>query len=140
MQGRQWHRRWITCVVLLRAIGHVLDKVDGERDTNLRKTIDAWWKSVKEIKPEPLIFWGFIDQERNSILKKYQTRAGQGVTIQLSGIALNRRTGEQRSDPLKPPTYHYTINTGSFAGREQRELLAEAIAWRDIAVSEGLSS
>ncbi len=129
VQGRQWRRRWITCVVLLRAIGHVLEKVDGERDAILRKNIDVWWKSVKQGKPEPLIFWDFIDEERNSILKEYQTRAGQGVAIQLSGIELNLRTGEQRSDPPKHAIYHYTINTGPFAGREQHELLAEAISW-----------
>jgi hypothetical protein len=107
----------------------VLDNVDGERDLKLRHAIDDWWKNLKSTKPEPLIFWALIDEERNAILKEYQTRAGQGVTIQLSGIEINLRTGEQKSDPPNPPTYHYTINTGPFGGREQRELLGEAIAW-----------
>ena len=131
VQGRQWRRRWITCVVLLRAVGHVLDNVDGGRDAKLRRAVDNWWKNLKATKPEPLVFWAFIEEERNAILKEYQTRAGQGVTIQLSGIELNLRTGEQKSDPPKPAIYHYTINTGPFAGRGQRELLHEAIVWWD---------
>jgi hypothetical protein len=129
VQGRQWRLRWITCVVLLRAVGHVLDNVDGSREVQLRQAIDEWWKTLKKSRPEPQIFWALIDEERNAILKEYQTRAGQGVTVQLSGIEINLRTGEQKADPPKPPIYHYTINTGPFAGRDQRELLAEAISW-----------
>jgi len=129
VQGRQWRVKWITCVVLLRAVGHVLDNVDGAREPSLRHAIDHWWKTMKASKPAPEVFWSFIDDERNAILKEYQTRAGQGVTVQLSGIQVNLRTGEQKVDPPGPHIYHYTINTGPFAGREQRELLAEAIAW-----------
>jgi hypothetical protein len=29
----------------------------------------------------PQILWGFIDEERNSILKEYTLSAGQGVTV-----------------------------------------------------------
>jgi hypothetical protein len=29
VQGAEWRRRWIVTVVLLRAVGHVLEKVDG---------------------------------------------------------------------------------------------------------------
>ena len=129
IQGRQWSRRWIISIVLLRAVGHVLDNVDGIKSQEYRKAIDAWWKALKSTKPEPMIFWQLIDAERNTILKEYQTRAGQGVTIQLSGIQINLQTGEQKVDPSKPATYHYTINTGLFAGRDQRELIAEGIAW-----------
>ncbi len=115
--------------MLLRAVGHVLDNVDGQRDPKLRRAINAWWIDLKSKRPEPLIFWSFIDEERNSIVKEYKTRAGQGVTVQLSGIEINLRTGEQSSDEPKPAIYHYVINGGPFAGREQREVLAEAIAW-----------
>ena len=129
IQGCQWRRRWITSIVLSRAVGHVLNNVDGTRSEEYRKAVDTWWKALKSTKPEPMIFWHLIDEERNTILKEYQTRAGQGVTIQLSGIQINLQTGEQKIDPPKPAIYHYMINTGPFAGRDQRELIAEGIAW-----------
>ena len=129
VQGRQWRRRWITSMVLLRAVGHVLDNVDGARSPEYRTAVDSWWRQLKSTKPEPMIFWSLIDEERNTILKEYQTRAGQGVTVQLSGIEINLQTGEQKVDPPRPAIYHYAINTGPFAGRDQRELIAEGIAW-----------
>jgi hypothetical protein len=129
VQGRDWRRKWILAVVLLRAVGHVLDKVDGARTPTYRRAIDNWWSGLKASKPAPSIFWCLIEEERNSILKEYQTAAGQGVTIQLSGIEINLRTGEQKVDPPNPPTYHYTFNFGPYKDREQHEVLAEAIEW-----------
>ncbi|MDL5030631.1 hypothetical protein QRD43_01830 [Pelomonas sp. APW6] len=73
VQGGQWRRRWIISVVLLRAVGHVLDNVDGSRSAAYRLAIDSWWSQLKASKPEPAIFWSLIDEERNTILKEYQT-------------------------------------------------------------------
>jgi hypothetical protein len=91
--------------------------------------VDKWWSGLKASKPAPSIFWNLIEEERNTILKQYQTAAGQGVTVQLSGIEVNLRTGEQKVDPPKPPIYRYTFNSGPYKDRDQREVLSEAIAW-----------
>jgi hypothetical protein len=115
--------------VLLRAVGHVLDKVDGEQTPAYRAAISAWWAGLKGTKPKPQVFWDFIEDERNTILKEYRTSAGQGATIPVGGIEFNLRTGEVRADQPGPTIHHYTVNSGPFAGREQRELLSEAIAW-----------
>lgn len=127
--GPVWRRRWIISVVLLRAVGHVLDKVDGACSQQYRTTIDEWWKQLKNTRPNPEIFWLFIHDERNSIVKEYQTNAGQGVTVTISGIVLNIQTGEQTVGVPIPPKYHYTMNAGYFKDREQRELICEAIQW-----------
>lgn len=131
VQGRDWRRKWILAVVLLRAVGHVLNKVDGARSPAYRTAIDKWWSGLNASKPAPSIFWHFIEKERNSILKEYQTAAGQGVTVQLTGIEIriNRQTGDQKVDQPNPPIYHYTFNSGPYKGRDQREVLSEAIAW-----------
>ena len=75
VQGGEWRRRWITSVVLLRTVGNVLKIVDALTDPVLEKIINAEWEKLKGSKPEPRIFWEFIYQERNNILKEYQISA-----------------------------------------------------------------
>lgn len=129
IQGGTWRRRWVSCVVLLRTVGYVLDKVDADRSPKHRSVIDSWWRGLKGTKPDPAIFWGFIDEERNLIIKEYRTRAGQGVTVPGAVMEIDAKTMEQKIEPRRPVVYHYTMNSGPFSGRDQRELIAEAIAW-----------
>jgi len=129
VQGREWRRRWILSVVLLRAIGHVLDKVDGARSPAHRAEIDRWWSNLKSSRPLPTIFWEFIDEERNSILKQYRTNAGQGVTVQLSGSEVSTRGAPPKVDPPKPAIYHYVLNGGPYQGWDHRDVLRNALTW-----------
>jgi hypothetical protein len=129
VQGGTWRRRWATCVVLLRTIGHALDKVDADRSPKHRSEIDSWWTGLKGTKPDPPIFWAFIDDERNLIVKEYRTRAGQGVTVPGAVIEIDARTNIQKVEPPRPATYQYVMNSGPFAGRDQRQLIGEALAW-----------
>lgn len=129
IQGRDWRRKWILAVVLLRVVGHVLDKVDGARSSAYRAAIDTWWARLNASKPEPTIFWQLIDEERNRILKEYQTVASQGVTVQLNGFDTNQQTWEQKVDSLGSSIYHYTFNSGPYKGCDQRAVLTTAIEW-----------
>ena len=131
VQGGEWRRRWITAVVLLRTVGHVLSKVDARSDPELGKIINSEWEKLQASKPEPRIFWEFIDQIRNSILKEYEISAGQGVTIRPGTTHINLKTGEQTHGESLPTLYHYTINSGYYIGREQKDILLEAIQWWD---------
>ena len=131
VQGGEWRRRWITAVVLLRTVGHVLEKVDAATNSHLGQIINSKWEELKSNKPEPIIFWEFIDQERNNILKEYQIGAGQGVTVRPGGIKININTGETTFGESQPTLYHYPINSGPFNGRDQKEVLEEAIQWWD---------
>jgi len=116
VQGSEWRRIWVTSVVLLRTVGHVLNKVDALSDPKLKTITDNEWSNLQHSKPEPKIFWEFINKERNNILKEYEINAGQGVTINLG---------------TKQTIYHYKINSGYYQGREQKEVLNEAIDWWD---------
>ena len=115
IQGSAWRRRWIAAVVLLRSVGYVLASVDSKASTKYARAIDAAWKDLGRTKPDPPIFWSFIDAERHNIVHEYVVGAGQGVTVY---VAQNRQ-----------PDHHYVMNTGPFAGQDQRELLREAISW-----------
>ncbi len=116
ISGSTWRRRWVTTVTLLRAVGHVLRSADRDISPRYRDTIDDTWKRLKDTKPNPEIFWRFIEEERNNILKQYKLSAGQDAIVHLDRV----------TDPV---VYEYPIHTGAFAGQDQREVVRQAIAW-----------
>ncbi len=59
-------RRWIAVMALLRAVGHVLHKVDGNTNEFLRKAVNEKWQD------RPIIFTEFIEKYRNAVLKRYE--------------------------------------------------------------------
>ena len=67
----EWRMKWVYGVVTLRTIGHVLDKVDGAASLKHRAVIDGVWADWKANRRDSWVFWEFIEQERNSILKTY---------------------------------------------------------------------
>lgn len=111
----RWRRRWITTIVLLRTVGHVLDKVDSQQNPMMKAAIDDAWAQLNSQKPNPVIFWQFIDDERNNIVKEYLFGAGHNITVY---------PGANR-----PADFDYVINTGPFKGRQQSEVIEEAIQW-----------
>lgn len=127
--GLVWRTRWVAVVTLLRMVGHVLDKVDGARAPRLRSAIDAAYQELKAKRPEPLIFWEFIDKERNNLLKTYEFGVQQNVILRPGGVWLNLRTGESGADPSGPTTYEDLVREGLFAGQDPRAVVAEAIEW-----------
>jgi hypothetical protein len=112
VQGSEWRRGYASAVALLRAVGHVLKNVDAKASAEARNAIDAELRALKEHKAEYPIFWQFIEGERNNILKEYRFAAGQDVTVSLGG---------------DPTTYAYPMKQGCFVGRDQREVIDEAI-------------
>ena len=126
VQGGEWRRRWILVVVLLRAVGHVLEKVDGKESNDHKKAIEDWWDNcIKGDKQNHIIFWEFIEEERNSIIKEYKPTAGQGITITLSSNPSDHQT-----------SYDYKIYSGYYAGKNQREVLNEAFTWWELQLNE----
>lgn len=115
-RGAQFRIRWVAAVALLRAVGHVLSKEDSRAGLAMAQAVDSEWDNLKTTKPEPRIFWQFIEDERNNVLKAYQFRAGQSVIIRIGG----------------PTTYTYEMTSGPFVGRDPRALVSEAIDWWEL--------
>ena len=114
-----WRLRWITTVVLLRTVGHVLDKVDGARSPYLRGAIDREWARVKAQRADNLIFHAFIEEERNSIAKEYEI-----------GSRLVQPVAADNSPILDAPM---------FIGNRivpQRKVIKEAINWWERLLTE----
>ena len=116
-------------MALLRAVGHVLEKVDAEENPVVRAIVSAEWDRLKTTKPEPAIYWEFIERERNNILKAYRFGARQNVTLRPGSIHVNLATGESVSLPGGPTTYEHVMAGGSFAGQDPRDVVSAAIAW-----------
>jgi len=76
---------WITCITLLRAVGHVLDKVDADRSTYVKQASDLQFSKTKADRFANLIFWEFIEAERNQIIKEYKSSIFDYVPDDLNG-------------------------------------------------------
>lgn len=129
--GREWRIRWITTVALLRAVGHVLRKVDAPTDTLLKSIVTEEWNRLLATKPEPEIFWLFIEDERNNILKESRLSAGLDITVRPGTGHLDINAGEQWDELGLTTLYDYRMKSGPFAGIDQREVLQQALSWWD---------
>lgn len=115
---------------MLRTVGHVLDKVDSNSDPKIKIAVEQKWENLKKSKPEPKIFWGFIEEGRNNILKEYEL--GEQTTLTVETPLYNARTGEQVSmigQEPRPPSYQYLVKFGPFTGKSQKKVISEAIKW-----------
>ncbi len=108
---------------------HVLKTVDSQASTEMANAIQAAWETLQRTKPEPDIFWQFIEEERNNVLKAYQFGAKENVNISPPTLHLDLKTGEQWSSGGAPTTYHHIMGPGPFAGQHPTDLVAEGIAW-----------
>ncbi len=79
---------WAALVALLRAVGHVLDKVDGRQSQSLRRAIDARWRRWHGDRAGNRAYWSFIESERNNVLKVYE---GGGMRAGQPGLDVARR-------------------------------------------------
>lgn len=144
LQGESFRISWVAIVTLLQTIGHVLSKVDSQLSANHKIVIDNHWKALNFSKPEPKIFWEFIEQERNNVLKQYQLGVArwmqlpalvlpQGSTVMMVDMA-NSRGGGGVNENLYP--IHTQITSGPFRGRKEFDVIAEAADWWGEQLSE----
>src|SRR5690349_3443692 len=80
---------WVAGVALARAVGHVLQKVDGEHDATIQRAVASAYAAWKADKQANAIFWGFIEQERNQILKEYEVGFLAGPIDVVAGAELH---------------------------------------------------
>lgn len=134
-QKEEFRLSWFTIVCLLRAIGHVLLKVDRPAaPPGLQKIMDEKWKEVEKNRPD--IYWKFILEERNRFIKEYTHTvdrsisfehqfAGQGplVTVSINvGQSINSYFGT-------PQDMKSAIASGVYKGRNEKEVATEALKW-----------
>lgn len=117
--GQDLRVKWVAAVALLRAVGHVLHKVDGKRSERLREAIDELWGRLKKRGKRDRIFWGFIDRERNLVLKQYEHNYESGPISVLH---------EDREYNLEAGLFVPALE-GFGEGEDIRDTFAEALSW-----------
>lgn len=129
--------RWFTCIAMLRAVGHVLHKKD-------QKNLEASQKKVaKDLfikwRAEP-IFSEFIEQERNLILKQYESsideveREEEFYIVTEDGYRITTEDGDAivGSDLVK----NIEKVAGFAAGATSPQVISHAIEWWENALDD----
>lgn len=75
-----WRVPWVAAITLFRAVGHVLEKVDGENDARLSELVAQAWPRWKE---DPS--FKMLESYRNSTLKVYDIGVERHVIQVWSG-------------------------------------------------------
>ncbi|WP_063659667.1 hypothetical protein [Aliivibrio fischeri] len=122
---------WFSCLTLLRAIGHVLHKVDQPKYDDFFSTqLDEKYKFW--IKHEP-IFKDFIDKERNKIVKEYASSLDveeivkEKVLVTNSGLRIVTNSGQSI---LATTTLRSLVKArGHLAGKTPISVLNSALIW-----------
>jgi len=112
---------WVAAIALVRAVGHVLEKVDPGENPALSAAIKSAYEEWKADKPKNAIYWDFIREERNRTLKEYEICAADHPSI----LAVNEQAFSVDLDLYSP------LSDGPFAGEDCRDILRDAAAWWD---------
>jgi len=110
-------------LALLRAVGHVLQNVDGANPTSA-KAVAAAYSALKTERASNAIYWDFITSERHAVLKEYRFGAEQIVGLELAYVDA---AGVSRVDRV--PFSLYLLDEGPFAGEDARDVAEQAIAF-----------
>jgi hypothetical protein len=132
LQGEAFRVSWFSVVGLLRAVGHVLDKVDALSSASMRNGVTYKWEELKASRPEPLIYWEFINAERDRFLKNYEHGISRTLTVPtlVEGIYLTVDGGNSRGGEFAPGrSYISAIASGEFAGQNERDIAWIAHDW-----------
>jgi hypothetical protein len=130
--ARKWRVHWAAAVALTRAVGSVLDKVDGVSDPVIQTIQKAAFKRwIDKASVEHHIFRRFIDQERNSVLKEYRSTVYGEAEIPLAVVCEAGVVQEFGAEGVLDENLYRPMEDGPWAGEDARDVLRSALQWWD---------
>lgn len=99
----EWRILWVAGIALLRAIGHVLAKSDMMTSGKHKLEIDRLWHRWKAHPDDSAIFWEFVEEERNNLLKTYEF--GAALAHDENGFYVRYGNGENAFDLFRAAVY-----------------------------------
>ena len=100
-------------IALLRAVGHALVNDDAKKDDRLEKAQRAWWDKLRATKPNPSIFWDFIERDRNLLLHEAELTVGHSAEVFIGGPPPPAL--QEPPQPEQPPPPPSAIYSGPLA-------------------------
>ena len=133
---QRWRVLWAGAMALVRAVGHVLQKVDGE-DPTVRQLVDQAWKRWDADREANEVFWEFIQKERNNILKEYRFNVHDSAVVCLAAVECDEAGNEVaiESPFTLDENLFRPIEAGYQAGEDARNAYADAIGWWNAEIS-----
>lgn len=112
----EWRLHWVSGLALLRTVGHVLAKVDALASPAHAAAVDGLWAALKADRQSSAIFWSFIEEERNNLLKTYTF--GAKLSSDEDGYFIEFADGQDAFQLFREAVYWW---------RHQLELLEEEL-------------
>lgn len=130
---QRWRIHWAAAVALIRAVGSVLDKVDG-KDPEIKAIQKRAYKQWKGDDPKHEIFREFIERERNNVLKEYRSEVYplEKVAVAIEFTASPVDGGEEkkfRQVAEIAENIYRPMADGPWEGDDASDVLASAIQW-----------
>jgi hypothetical protein len=119
---------WVAAVALCRAVGHVLQKIDSKSSPQFKAAISRTYSSWKSEPEAHHIFFEFIEDERNSVLKEYEFGFMSGPATL---VVLPDGFSTTLADNLFCP-----LSNGRFAGEDCRDVLELAVNWWNVQLDQ----
>jgi hypothetical protein len=136
--GEEFRISWFAITGLLRAVGHVLANVDSRQSPEMASSIRRGWDELKATRPQPEIFWGFIESERNNFFKVYEHSVNRSFTLTCydelgaptnasTSFIVSRSHGmDTRNSGIEMQS---VLDHGPFAGRNELDIAKTAVQW-----------
>lgn len=137
LQGEEFRVSWVAILTLLRAVGHVLNKADSKSSPAMEQAIKEWWKDINASKPEPAIFWQFIENSRNRTIKLYEHGISRKLILEgpeLEGKPTTLWIDQANSRGGKLIAHDGEVisrlaDGSAFSGQSERAVALEACKW-----------
>jgi|SRR5450432_2769453 hypothetical protein len=130
LQGIDFTLNWYNIVSLLRTVGYILKHVDTKISLKHKNVITEEFDRIGKSKPEPEIFWKFIDLERNFLQKEYKRNVKRTLTLPTNGIFMVIETGGSTKITLRDgQEFKSTITEGHYKGQNEFEVAKLAVKW-----------
>jgi hypothetical protein len=134
---------WVAALALVRSVGQVLDKIDGQ-DRRTRALAKERYNLWRKDGPEHRIFRDFIKRERDLIIHEYRSSLDPRENPPIA-IIDGRPVLISEGDPLVASAYTLDENLfrpfaeGHWCGEDARDVLLQAIEWweRELATIDG---
>ena len=130
---QRWRILWAGAMALLRAVGHVLRKVDA-KDGSVRPFVEEAWERWNSDRVTNGVFWEFILDERNAILKEYRFSVLDASVV---GLGLVDTRGDKdvgdgvvyEGPIVLEENLFRPLEQGFGVGEDARDVYRDALRW-----------